>query len=309
MKKLMILTALFCGTISVFAQGYYSEPLAVKHPSKENNFEEKVLKIYEKDTQYFTVETFFSCGKMYRFHLKDSLLHTGIIEIYRDEALTEIREKISFKNYLKDGKEVRYGYMNSEVHTELVYEQGMKIYEKSYNPKLYRFRSFKNGKEHTCKEYHKNGQLKKDWVNWGDFGECAFYYDNGQLHYKEAWENGKKRAGLMEKYEKNGMRYEANYYNENGRLDSLLYYQRFDENELPRSPIISSKYYFDKNGSRTFYYLYDELGRLKEKYNYEKEETTRYEYHIDGSYTVFITVKGINGVEEKTFDKTGRIKK
>ncbi len=187
-------------------------------------------------------ETYYANGQLKsKGNYKDGEYH-GPIEVYTSTG--QLYTRINYKNGVEHGNWERF-YANGQLAVKSRSRDGKRV------PGSFSY-------------FHENGQL---------FNECIENHENGQLHSKVNYKNG-KRHGLLEHFDQEGkLVHKGNF--KNGKEEGLHF------SNLTALGYSSKTNYKkgEKHGSFEEFY---ENGQLKNKRNYKNEKLDGpYEYYYE----------------------------
>jgi antitoxin component YwqK of YwqJK toxin-antitoxin module len=193
---------------------------------------------WDDDKEYITI-SFNSEGLTKVLSYKGLPFNGELVEYFDDEK-TQLKERIDYKEGLKDGLSEVYN-KNGQLEENVTYKDGEEDEKVKYTYYGYGLlkekKSFKDGKKNGPFEwYNRGGQLveKRTWKDGKEDGQWEefFYHPNGQLMWKETYKDG-QLDGLYEEYHPNGQLSEKGTYKDGIEVGQSEYY---DENGKIREP-------------------------------------------------------------------------
>lgn len=241
--------------------------------------------------------------------LENKLFHSSINE----------DNTIELKTFYPDGVIRSYGSligMNRTGHWKFYNPHGILIKEENYIDGLLEGEQksfFINGQireEYSCdsnvvegfyREYYINGKVKSEgvMVKGNNEGEWISYYPNGMIENRSYWKDG-KMVGFYEEYLADGTKYEEYYYDSDGLIRYIRFFNSRNEQE-------SEAHIRNGNGELIRYYR---NGQIKDRSIYKGGflHDTAITYFPDGkicSTDQYIYGK-LNGLSNK-WDRNGRL--
>ena len=167
---------------------------------------------WDDDKEYITIS--FNSEGLTKVLSYKGLPFNGELVKYFDDEKTQLKERIDYKEGLKDGQYEVYN-KNGQLKENVTYKEGEKEERESYS-------------------YYVNGQLfsKGTYKDGKEDGQWEYYHDNGKLFYKDIYKDG-NLDGLFEEYYVNGQLREKGTYKDGIEVGQWEYY---DENGKIREP-------------------------------------------------------------------------
>ncbi|MDC1064416.1 hypothetical protein OAP98_00235 [Flavobacteriaceae bacterium] len=162
---------------------------------------------WDDDKEYITI-SFNSEGLTKVLSYKGLPFNGELVEYFDDEK-TQLKERIDYKEGLKDGLSEEYN-KNGQLEESVTYKEGEEEEEVKYtyhvNGQLFSKGTYKDGNlDGLYEEYYVNGQLfsKGTYKDGKEDGQWESYHENGQLRSRGTFKDGNE-DGQWEYYDENG---------------------------------------------------------------------------------------------------------
>ena len=162
---------------------------------------------WDDDKEYITIS--FNSEGLTKVLSYKGLPFNGELVKYFDDEKTQLKERIDYKEGLKDGLSEEYN-KNGQLKKKGTYKEGEKEERESYsyyvNGQLFSKGTYKDWNlDGLYEEYYVNGQLfsKGTYKDGKEDGQWESYHENGQLRSRGTFKDGNE-DGQWEYYDENG---------------------------------------------------------------------------------------------------------
>ena len=162
---------------------------------------------WDDDKEYITIS--FNSEGLTKVLSYKGLQFNGELVKYFDDEKTQLKERIDYKEGLKDGLSEEYN-KNGQLKKKGTYKEGEKEERESYsyyvNGQLFSKGTYKDWNlDGLYEEYYVNGQLfsKGTYKDGKEDGQWESYHENGQLRSRGTFKDGNE-DGQWEYYDENG---------------------------------------------------------------------------------------------------------